>query len=156
MLACMCLPCLRTMHVCAPGLMIVCMCVPGLMSVCMCDAVHRGRSQTARQQTAASAAPSPPDSPTPQWGSPPTPSPLETLRLPTSLFQPPLQIPPPPRLVSTLHACFGIGRDHISAHTTGVHFILCPYVHTFLGGGRSGLMHEMVNEWINERMGKSP
>ncbi len=104
-LVCMCLPGLMFVCMCVPSLTIVCMCVLSLMFVCMCDAVRHGRSQTARQQTTAAAAPSPPGSPTLQWGSPPTPSPPETLRLPTSLFQPPLQIPPPPRLVSILHAC---------------------------------------------------
>ncbi len=102
---CMCVPGLMIVCMCVPALIIVCMCVPALIIVCMCNAVRHGRSQTARQQTTAAVAPSPPDSPTLQWASPPTPSPLETLHLPTSLFQPPLQIPPPPQLVSTLHAC---------------------------------------------------
>ena len=130
---------LMVVCVCIVGLTFVCVCITGLTSVCMCDAVRRGKSQTARQQTTASAAPSPPGSPTPQWGSPLPPSPLETFRLPTSPSQPPLQIPPPPQLVSTLHTCLlqHWSRPH-QCHTTGAHVKLCPYVHTFLLGGGGG------------------
>ena len=109
----------------------VCVCV------CVRNAVRHGRSPTARQQTAASAAPSPPDSPTPQWGSPLPPSPLETLLLLTSPFQPPLQIPPPPQLVSTLPALVLFETTQCPPNWSSC--LKCAHcVHTFPQGGSSG------------------